>query len=307
MEQQLEQFNWWGSGEKEPTEHLKTKKQLSEIGLRPVKPVGIIHTRKFDCLLYDSTSLESAKPKRAISDKQRQVLAENRAKQQKKRDFEWWFDDYGHIEVTRVANVRWAKKVLSESDWTILDTETTGLGAAEIVEIAIIDLQGNTLLNTLIKPTIAIPQEASNIHGIQDSDVENAPTFPEVYPQIFSALQNRRVLIYNASFDTQVLGYCRKLHNLPSLKLYDRSECLMQRYSEWVGDYHDYYQDYRWQPLRGGHRALSDCLAALNYLKEMAEDSDQIKRPNNIEPSEGWDHWEAKLWKTDNVEKTANS
>jgi DNA polymerase III alpha subunit (gram-positive type) len=35
--------------------------------------------------------------------------------------------------------VKWAREQLSQNDWVILDTETTGLYDAEIVEIAIID------------------------------------------------------------------------------------------------------------------------------------------------------------------------
>jgi len=29
----LEKYGWWGSGSKEPPAHLKTKKQLSKLGL----------------------------------------------------------------------------------------------------------------------------------------------------------------------------------------------------------------------------------------------------------------------------------
>lgn len=48
-----------------------------------------------------------------------------------------------------------------------IDTETTGLGDdAEIVEICIIDSHGFILLNTLVKPTKPIPDEAIAIHGI---------------------------------------------------------------------------------------------------------------------------------------------
>lgn len=49
-----------------------------------------------------------------------------------------------------------------------IDTETTGLGDdAEIVEICIIDSHGFILLNTLVKPTKPIPDEAIAIHGSQ--------------------------------------------------------------------------------------------------------------------------------------------
>lgn len=48
-------------------------------------------------------------------------------------------------------------------DLLIVDTETTGLeNDAQIVEIAVVDLAGRVLLDSLVKPTIYIPREASS-------------------------------------------------------------------------------------------------------------------------------------------------
>lgn len=44
----LQVFDWWGRGNNPPPENLKTKKQLSEIGLSPLNPVGVIYWRKGD-------------------------------------------------------------------------------------------------------------------------------------------------------------------------------------------------------------------------------------------------------------------
>jgi DNA polymerase-3 subunit epsilon len=60
----------------------------------------------------------------------------------------------------------------------ILDTETTGLNASnnEIIEIAIIDDQGLTLIHTLVRPTRNKRwTEAQSIHGITPEDVLGAP------------------------------------------------------------------------------------------------------------------------------------
>lgn len=58
----------------------------------------------------------------------------------------------------------------------------------------------------------------------------------------------------------------------------------MEWYAQWIGDWSDYWGNYRWQPLFGGHRALDDCLAALDYLKAMAANSPEIPYPSGIEP-----------------------
>lgn len=285
MSDEIPIYNWWGSGENEPPEKLKTKRQLGEMGLRPIKAVGVIHCREYDCLLYDPNNLESARPKGKPTQKQLEVLAANREKQQRNRDYEEWYRNYGFIECDRAAAVRWARKILDSDDWAILDTETTGLGDAEVVEIAIIDRLGEPLLNTLIKATIPIPGDSTNIHGITDEMVATAATFSEVYPLIAAALQGKQVLIYNSSFDIRVLGYTRRLHGLPSLGLRARSDCIMEWYSQWQGVWSSTRKSYRWQRLPGGgHRAMADCIAALECIKKMAQDSPEIEYPLGIYP-----------------------
>lgn len=88
----------------------------------------------------------------------------------------------------------------------ILDTETTGLGdAAEIVEIAIIRADGTILMNRLVKPSRPIPAPATAIHGITDADVKDAPTWPDIWPEVKTLISDRTVIAYNASFDQDMI------------------------------------------------------------------------------------------------------
>ena len=82
---ELTKYSWWGEP-KEPPPHLKTKKQLGELGLSSLKPSGVIETRKYDVFLYDSTNPESYRPKRKPSPQQLEALAANRLKAQIKID-----------------------------------------------------------------------------------------------------------------------------------------------------------------------------------------------------------------------------
>ena len=226
---ELTKYSWWGESN-EPPPHLKTKKQLGELGLSPLKPSGVIETRKYDLLLYDINNPESCRPKRKSSPKQLETLAANRLKAQIKRDYQEWYREVGFIERDRVRAGKWAgEQLLASDEWLILDTETTGLdNNAEIVEIAIINPLGELLLNTLVRPAIPISAEVTEIHGITDEDVKDAPSFPEIYPSIAEVLEDKQVLIYNSGFDIKILNYCCKLHGLPILKLQQRSECLME-------------------------------------------------------------------------------
>jgi DNA polymerase-3 subunit epsilon len=53
----------------------------------------------------------------------------------------------------------------------------------------------------------------------------------------------------------------------------------MEWHAQWAGDGSDYHESYRYHPLCGGHRALEDCLAALDRIKRIASDSDKIHCP----------------------------
>ncbi len=58
----------------------------------------------------------------------------------------------------REIAIAWANGIVSRRDVLYLDTETTGLGSqAEIVEIAVVDGAGRTVLNRLVRPTSPIP------------------------------------------------------------------------------------------------------------------------------------------------------
>ena len=266
----IKEYNWWGESN-EPPKHLKTKKQLAEIGFKPQTPVGVICTRKYDLYLYDPNNPDSAIPKRKPTPAQLRALAKGRETQRKKAYKRNWYRHYGGHLKEKNYSIEWAKNILAErNNSVILDTETTGLSEAEIIQIAIIGLDGKIILDSFVKPTIAIPQEAIHIHGITDIMVENAPTFPQIYPKISEALKDKQVLIYNADFDIDILKYCCDLHQLKRLALRKRTHCLMEWYAQFLGEWNDYWKSYTWQPLGGDHNAVGDCLAALSLLNKMA-------------------------------------
>lgn len=160
----------------------------------------------------------------------------------------------------------------------ILDMETTGLHNAEPIEIAVIDHTGAVLLNQRIKPLrperLSVKGEygetATDIHGITAEDLENAPSFSEVYPALYEALHGKHVVIYNKDFDLPLLRATRQEWDCVPFE-FAKVSCAMLWYAQFCGDWSDYWKSYRWQPLPGGdHSALGDALATLEVLKEMA-------------------------------------
>lgn len=148
------EYSWWGQ-ENSPPPALKTTKQLKALGLAPLVPVGVIHTNKYSLKLYDPEDEKSVRKKRAATAAQLAALKKGRDRAAFNRSLAEWHEYEGFIHEDVVRVVRWAKGVFKNpKDWLILDTETTGLDSRDrIVEIAVIDLSGVVLLNTLVKPT----------------------------------------------------------------------------------------------------------------------------------------------------------
>lgn len=70
------------------------------------------------------------------------------------------------------------------------DLETTGLDPKNdaIIEIALVRFDESGVLeswSTLINPGFSLPAEASNITGITDEDLAEAPFFSDVRERIF--------------------------------------------------------------------------------------------------------------------------
>jgi DNA polymerase-3 subunit epsilon len=178
-----------------------------------------------------------------------------------------------HISDRQQA-IDWAKKLLNEANFVILDSETTGLhGDSEIVQIAVIDPTGAALLNTLVKPTRPIPRDASAIHGITDAMVASSPTFADIAPELRSILSGETVVIYNSTFDTRMMEQsalaCGLTIEIPAFA--GEYQDAMEWYAQWVGDWSEWHESYRWQKLPGGdHSALGDARACLAIIKRMA-------------------------------------
>jgi len=71
-----------------------------------------------------------------------------------------------NFQKDKEAAAQWAKDLLEDGNFVVLDTETTSLKDAAIVQIAIVDSAGETLLYSLVKPDREIEAKAQEIHGI---------------------------------------------------------------------------------------------------------------------------------------------
>lgn len=90
--------------------------------------------------------------------------------------------------------------------YAIVDIETTGTNASynSITEVAIYVHDGNRVVDewhSLINPQSEIPVFISQMTGITNQMVANAPTFKEVAQEIFTVLHDKIFVAHNAGFD----------------------------------------------------------------------------------------------------------
>ena len=96
---------------------------------------------------------------------------------------------------------------IADTPLAVVDLETTGLypGGDRIVEVAMVraepDAAPRLILDTLINPRRAV--SATEIHGITDDDVADAPTFDEVAPIVVSGMSAAVFASYNVYFDAK--------------------------------------------------------------------------------------------------------
>lgn len=180
-----------------------------------------------------------------------------------------------HKAQAKQSAIQWARKTLAipPDRWCILDTETTGLDEnAEVIQVGLIDGAGKVLMdNALCKPFAPIPAEATAVHRITNAMVSDAPSFFKVYSELTRLTEGRVVVIYNKTYDLRLIRQSLREFSTPPPFMPARVECAMLPYSDYVGEWNDYHQNFRWQKLAGGdHSAVGDCLATLEVIKRMA-------------------------------------
>lgn len=92
------------------------------------------------------------------------------------------------------------------SDYIIFDIETTGLDSSydEIIEIGAIKVKNNKIVskfNSLVKPKNEIDEYITELTGITNEMVKDAPTIEEILPDFMNYIGNDILIGHNVNFD----------------------------------------------------------------------------------------------------------
>ena len=106
----------------------------------------------------------------------------------------------------------------------VLDTETTGLSAAQgdrIIEIGCVELLNRKLtgnnLHFYINPERDSHEDALKVHGITTEFLRDKPKFAAIASELVAYLQGAELIIHNAPFDVSFLNKEMSLLGLPPI------------------------------------------------------------------------------------------
>jgi DNA polymerase-3 subunit epsilon len=169
------------------------------------------------------------------------------------------------------------------------DLETTGveINTARIVQIACIKINADGSKEEkeiLINPTIPIPKDASEVHGITDEMVKDAPKFFNIAKSLFSFFEGCDIAGYNSdSYDLPLLceefGRCNIEFPTWEVNLIDvlKYERLLN-----PNNLASVYKRYTGKELDGAHNAMNDVRATFEILMCQLEGK-QEQTPEQID------------------------
>jgi len=164
-----------------------------------------------------------------------------------------------------------------------IDLETTGINIStdRIVEIAIVKISpdGSKLVKRkIINPTIPIPQGATDVHGITNEMVKDAPTFKQASNEIKQFIEGCDIGGYNSNrFDIPMLVEeflrCELNIDIENRKLVDVQKVyhLMEQRTLSAA-----YKFYCQKDLEGAHGAEVDATATYEVLEAQIVKYSQI-------------------------------
>ena len=168
------------------------------------------------------------------------------------------------------------------------DLETTGLKISHdrIVEISALKISKDNQQESKtwrVNPTIPISKEASEIHGIYDSDVANEKTFLEIADEVYSFIKNCDLGGYNLNkFDIPLLGEefirCNIHFNFDNVKSIDVQNIFHKLEQRTLAAAYQFYCN---KKLENAHSAEADTKATFEILLAQIEKYQQLE--NNVE------------------------
>lgn len=172
---------------------------------------------------------------------------------------------------------------MKQKRYAIIDLETTGGKAMRdrITEIAIVIHDGTQIINqweTLINPECYIPYGITQLTGITQEMVEDAPKFYEVAKQVVELTEDTIFVAHNVRFDYgfiraefQRLGYAYTRKQLCTVRLSRKTFPGLRSYS--LGNLIQHFNI----EVDARHRAMADTLATVDIFERILNQKNGVE------------------------------
>lgn len=164
-------------------------------------------------------------------------------------------------------------------DYVVFDLETTGVNVIkdDIIEISAVKVLGGKVtdtFSTLVNPGRPIPYYATQVNGITDEMVEDAPDIREALADFLTFAGDAMLVGHNIqSFDLNFVSNAAEGHLGKTVEndyidtLYMARSCLPELSHHKLVDVASYFHI----SAEGAHRALCDCIMNQKCYEEMGK------------------------------------
>jgi DNA polymerase-3 subunit epsilon len=161
----------------------------------------------------------------------------------------------------------------------IVDTETVGSGPLiEIVEIALGDVDGNIVYQSLIHPIYNPLPRTTKHQRFDKAEFAEAPEWPVMWPDLETLINGKLLIAYNAAFDRRAIAAMCARHRHTSPERGWRCAMELARRTLGIRRSLTLEEACAHYGLEGGnHRADKDVLATARLLKCLVAASERAQ------------------------------
>lgn len=182
----------------------------------------------------------------------------------------------GDSEMLELIEFNVDSRLLAESDFVVFDLETTGPKAPpdRITEIGAFRIQNGKIVDRfemLVNPEKPIPLFISQLTGITDAMVENAPKFAEIASEFLEFIGDSVLVAHNSKFDISFLNH--EIGRIfDSCRLANPNLCTVQLSRKLLPELHNHrlhtVAEHFCFSIENRHRAGDDALATAKIFVE---------------------------------------
>ena len=182
--------------------------------------------------------------------------------------------------------------------FSVVDIETTGNSSRNgyIIEVGIVNIKNRCIVETyqsLVHVPVSLPPFISQLTGLQDEDLESAPTFNEITHDIQTHLDGNFFVAHNVSFD---YGFLKSEFQRAGVMFYRDRFCTVKLGRKLFPGYKQYNLDALIERfgvhVQNRHRALGDAMATAEILLKYLNHTDAAevftKFARSLEKTDKW-------------------